>query len=119
MGAVEIEYIFLSVTIDIKPGSSTNPINLKSNGMIPVAILSSSAFDAKTVDPTSVKFGPGGAGSWGSTLTDVNGDGILDLLLHFRAQQTGLQAGDTQACLVGQTRDGVPLQGCDSIRVVP
>ena len=39
------------VTIDIKPGSDPNSINLGSAGVIPVAILSSEAFDATTVDP--------------------------------------------------------------------
>ena len=36
------------VAIDIKPGSYPNSINLKSNGKVPVAILSSPTFDATT-----------------------------------------------------------------------
>src|SRR4029079_18154333 len=39
----------LGVPIDIKPGSTTNPIKLSSTGKIPVAILSTSTFDATTV----------------------------------------------------------------------
>lgn len=42
------------VSIDIKPGSYPNSVNLGSRGTIPVAIFSSSAFDARTVDPLSV-----------------------------------------------------------------
>ena len=37
------------VTIDIKPGDPSNTINLRSNGVIPVAILSSASFDALQV----------------------------------------------------------------------
>jgi len=43
------------VDIDIKPGSYPNAINLGSHGLIPVAILSSEDFDAKTVDPDTVE----------------------------------------------------------------
>jgi hypothetical protein len=46
----------LQVTIDIKPGSSVNPINLKSRGKVPVATLSDPAFDATTVDGRTVVF---------------------------------------------------------------
>jgi len=46
------------VAIDIKPGSDPNSINLKSKGVIPVAILTTVDFDATTVDPGLVKFGP-------------------------------------------------------------
>jgi len=44
-----------SVDIDIKPGSDQNTINLRSKGVIPVAILSSEDFDATNVDPTTVE----------------------------------------------------------------
>ena len=39
----------LPVNIDIKPGSETNTINLGSKGNVPVAILSTTVFDATTV----------------------------------------------------------------------
>src|SRR5205823_4877796 len=104
------------VNIDIKPGADPAPINLKSNGVTPVAILSSGAFDATTVDPTSVKFGPSGATSTQNSSEDVNGDGKPDLVLHFPTQQTGIKNGDTQACLTGKTNSGVAIKGCDAIR---
>ena len=43
-----------SVTIDVRPGSFPNSINLGSNGTIPVAILSTADFNAMTVDAASV-----------------------------------------------------------------
>ena len=42
------------IAIDIKPGSFPNSINLGSNGVVPVAILSTDTFDASTVDPFTV-----------------------------------------------------------------
>jgi hypothetical protein len=46
----------IEVSIDIKPGSlpNANSINLASAGSVPVAILSSPSFDARTINPDSV-----------------------------------------------------------------
>jgi hypothetical protein len=106
------------VSVDIKPGENPASIDPKSNGVTPVAILSTKAFDAKTIDATSVKFGPNGATSRQNGIEDVDGDGIPDLVLHFSTQQTGIKSGDTQACLTGKTKTGVNIQGCNSIRTV-
>jgi len=51
-------------------------------------------------------------------IEDVNGDGRLDLMLHFRTQDTGIQCGDTSASLTGETFDGAPIQASDSIITV-
>ncbi|UCC82862.1 MAG: hypothetical protein JSW46_18155 [Gemmatimonadota bacterium] len=107
----------MHVNIDIKPGSDLNPINPRGKGVIPVAILTTDSFDAKTVDPESITFGPDGAAKAHPQghLEDVDGDGDLDLLLHFRTQGTGIQRGDTEASLWGETFDGAPIEGTDSI----
>ena len=110
----------ISVDIDIKPGSFPNSINPRSKGVIPVAILTTATFDATTVDPLSVKFGPAGATeSHGrGHIEDVDGDGDQDLVLHFRTQDTGIQCGYTSASLTGNTFDGAEIQGSDLIRTV-
>ncbi len=74
----------IQVTIDIKPGSDPNSINLSSAGVVPVAILSTADFDATTVDPDSLFLSGANvkmAGKIGNFLShneDVNGDGLLD-----------------------------------------
>jgi uncharacterized delta-60 repeat protein len=114
----------ITVHVDIKPGSRTNPIKLSSAGTIPVAILSTSSFDATTVDPTSVCFGDAEAPAQRDctmtyqSLQDVDGDVRLDLLLHFDTKQTGIDLGDTQACLTGRTSTGLTVEGCDSIKTI-
>ncbi len=44
----------LDVCFDVKPDSWPNPLNLKSNGVLPVAICGTETFDVATIDPTSV-----------------------------------------------------------------
>jgi hypothetical protein len=115
------------VGIDIKPGGVPNSINRESMGTIPVAILSSPTFDApfdapSDVDTTSLTFGRTGDETslafCGSTAEDVNGDGLLDVVCHFDTQTTGLLLGDTQGVLKGETVDGVPIKGTDSVRIL-
>jgi hypothetical protein len=81
-------FVTLLAQIDIKPGDSTNSVNLASQGMISVAILSTADFNAAWVDVNSVLFA--GAKAVSFTWKDVNGDGRLDLVLNFRTQDTNL-----------------------------
>lgn len=108
------------ITIDIKPGGDPNSINLKSQEKLPVAILYTELFDATQVDWETVLFGPKGATeSHGRAhVKDVDGDGDMDMLLHFNNQDTGIQCGDTEATLTGDTFGGEAITGSDSIVTV-
>jgi hypothetical protein len=108
------------VVVDIKPGSEPAPINPKSQGVIPVAILTTDTFDATTVNPATARFGKTGTEAMlvQSALEDVDGDGDTDLILHFNTQDTGIQCGDTSASLTGETFSGQAIQGSDSIVTV-
>src|SRR3989442_1444232 len=118
-GTIETTVNPISVGIDIKPGSSPNAINPEDMGVIPVAILTTGSFDASVIDPSTIKFGPNNADAVKSSLQDVDGDGDLDMVLHFKTQQTGIACGQTSATLKGQTLAGIPIEGSDSIKVIP
>ncbi len=110
----------ISATVDVKPGSDTNPINIKSNGLIPVAVLTTASLDASKINPSSVRFGPTGteaAPAVPPSLEDVDGDGSLDLVLHFKTQDTGFKTSDTQAVLTGTTTSGIAFIGTDTVHV--
>jgi hypothetical protein len=109
----------VEITIDIKPGSFPNSINLKQKGVTPVAILTTEAFDASTVDPETVRFGPAEASPLRWALEDVDDDGDIDMILHFKTQETGISPGDTEATLTGETLGGVEFVATDSVRTVP
>lgn len=114
-----------AITLDVNPGSTANPVNLRSKGVIPVAVLTTTDFDATLVDVATACFGdaesPGerdcseahGRGH----PEDVDADGDVDIVLHFETQQTGIDPGDTQACLDASTTDGTAIEDCDSITV--
>jgi hypothetical protein len=115
-----LSVLAIGIAMDIKPGEFPNSINPKGNGVIPVAILTTDGFDATTVDPLSVRFGPEGAQASPKKgpIRDVNHDGEPDLVLHFKTRATGIQCGDTSASLTGETFDGDPIQGSNTIQTV-
>jgi hypothetical protein len=108
------------VNIDIKPRSGSNSINPNKKRVIPVAILTTDAFDATQVDPLSVEFGPNGATETHGRghAKDADGDGDMDLILHFKTRQTGIRCGDVSAMLTGKTLGGQAIKGTDSITTV-
>jgi hypothetical protein len=120
---VKIASQVIQAKIDIKPGSRVNSINRDSEGKIPVAIVSTSDFNAPAlVDRSSLTFGRTGderslafcnAGS-----EDVNGDGIPDLVCHFTTKLAEFQPGDDSGVLKGHTTDGTIFTAKDSVRIV-
>ena len=114
------------VDLDIRPGNAVNRIDPESDARVPVAILSSinqappGFFDTATVNPLSVRFG--GAGREIAPLRfqkrDVDADGDLDLLFHFRSRDVGFDCTDVTATLRGETFGGNVIQGTDAVEVL-
>ncbi|MDB4308049.1 hypothetical protein N9985_02040 [Gammaproteobacteria bacterium] len=114
---VSLKALFVPIAIDIKPGSDPNPVNPKSKGVIPVAVLGSMDFDATQVDFSTVEFGPGKASPvHDGHVENVNGDGFEDMVFHFKTQGTGITCGDTEATLSGETFGGDAFTGTDSVK---
>ena len=117
---VSLKALPVPILIDIKPGSDINSINTDSRGVIAVAVLTSADFDALQVDPDTARFGPAEAAKAHSQahVEDVDYDSDMDLVFHFRTQETGIQCGDIEATLTGETWDGIPVSGTDSVNTV-
>ena len=113
----------IQVLLDIMPGTSVNPLNVKVRGTVPVAIISTESFNAvSAVNQNTLTFGKTGNEASLSRCDgkgeDVNRDGRRDLVCHFHIQLTGFAPGDTQGVLKGKTWANENIQGADSIRVV-
>jgi hypothetical protein len=116
--------LIATVAIDIKPGTFPNTINLRSNGVVPVAILGSTAFDALQVDPASMTLAGAkvkvlGKGQYSCHGEDVNRDGRPDLLCQFPTSQLVIRPGASTVALEGTTFAGARFRGEDTIRIVP
>jgi hypothetical protein len=119
----------IQISIDVKPGSSDSaPINPKSKGKIPVALLSDSNFNAMDIDPATVTFGKTGNEASLSMCNpagrDVNGDGLLDLVCHFDNQAANFDYDSLEGIARGSVRSStargaVAFEGHGLLKVVP
>jgi len=134
------------VHIDIKPGSCPNPLNPKSRGVLPVAILGTEFLDVTTIDPKTILLIWDGSGksvwpvrwSFEDVATpskgepcdcyDLQGDGYTDLMLKFDTQELisglGLDecSGETiELTLIGYLKEenyGTRIEGRDCFRIL-
>ncbi len=122
------------VPLDVKPGNASNPINPKSNGVIPVGVLSTLDFDATLVDPETVRLGDSALINEGGvpvaplrwSYKDINHDNVADLYLKFSTRNLvdngALGPFSESTMLTGNlfaSAGGTPIVGSDLIRIVP
>ena len=134
------------VSFDIKPGSCPNAFSVKSNGVLPVAILGTDDFDVTTIDLDSIRLTREGIGNEVPPINKFNlrdagtpfegelcdchkrhGDGYMDLTLKFNTQAVvnGLGLGGIPQwqimiplTIVGETYDGTPIKGEDCVMLI-
>ncbi len=112
-----------TVSIDVKPGDTKrSPLNHRSNGVVPVAILSHDGFEPMKVDADSLTFGHGGDEN---TLhkcqnkgRDINRDGVKDLVCTFSTRNAGFTTSDLEGVLKGKMKNGSEIKGQGPLKVV-
>jgi hypothetical protein len=115
----------LRIDVEIKPGTGEEgaPVNPKSRGNMPVALLSSLEFDTPEVDRQSLRFGA--RGDEASLLrcnkddTDMNADGKPDLVCHFDTRTAAFEAGSIEGIVTGSLKDGRRFEGRGPLKIVP
>ena len=115
----------IEVSIDIKPYSIDNCVNINEHGVIPVAILGAVDFDVTQVEPASCMLQGMSVKMVGKSnrllcdYADLNGDGYVDLILKIEDSDGNFIEGQTVATLTGTLLDGTPIEGTDTICIVP
>ena len=122
------------VTIHIKHGSYPNSIKLASSGVVPVAVLTTSNFDASQFTPEMAHLSDATigmtAGCTSATAVrwarnDVNNDGRPDLVFFFNTQNLDLTSNSTQATLMAHGAYGgnggiiLHITGTDTVQIRP
>ena len=111
------------ISIEVKPGSGdVAPINPRSRGKVPVALLGSADFSVEDVDSDTLRFGHSGTEASLSkcgTPSDVNGDLYPDMVCHFENQMAQFVATDEEAILRGKLESGRKFEGRGWLKVVP
>jgi len=136
---------YIHAYIDIKPSSCPNPLNLKSKGVLSVAVLGTEDFDVTLIDPATILLarecstGEVAPHRWAyedvatpfdgelCDCHDLNGDGYLDLTLKFDTQELvemlelEVMAGDMiPLILTGNLNDEAAcaaFKGSDCVRI--
>ncbi len=126
----------LAVSIDIKPGSFPNSLNIDGHGVIPVAVLGSENFDVTQIDTATLDFAglevnTDKKGKVRCSLEDASGDftspegapdGYLDLVCQFIDEPVKWNTEDGTATLTGRLLPefgGLVFAGSDVYRLVP
>lgn len=110
------------VALVIRPAEGVVKKQPKS-GLFPVAILTVPGFDATQVAVATLCFGDSGTPAERDCteahgqghMTDVDRDRDRDLLLHYEVAATGIDPGDTTACVIGRLQDGSGVYGCSPL----
>lgn len=125
----------LGVSLDIRPEGCPNPINGRTRGVIPVAVLGTADFDVNDIDVASLQLegvAPILSGyedvaePYTGALcgcTEAGPDGFDDLTLKFRAQDlvgaiAPLEHGERVLTLTGTLLDGTEIEGQDCMVTV-
>lgn len=114
-----------TVGLDIKPGSYPNCFNQKESGVIPVAIFGGSNMnvydiniDSLLLQGLAVKIA-GKSNKYVAHTEDLNSDGYDDLILQFEDGDGWSYIGNGTATITGQFKNGIIIEGRDSICIVP
>ena len=109
----------MKVSIDVKPGDTPTTLERNRGGLVPVAVLSTTQFDALTIDVETIRVGPSGeeAEPTRTSASDVNEDRLPDLLVLVKVPDLQLRCTDKVIKLTARTQAGVPIEGSEAVTI--
>jgi hypothetical protein len=118
MGLVAVVQAQGTIDVDVKPGSDENPVNIKSQGSTPIAVLCTPVVNPLQVAGAIITAGAGSVGEK-CRLKDVDEDGCQDVLCHFPTPELGVTCETTDLEVVVTLNDGTTLTGSDTVTPKP
>jgi len=134
LASTEVLRTVVLVDIDVKPQSCPNPLNVKSQGVLPVAVLGSEGFDVGMIDVASIRLADVAPirSNYGDVAAPVmdgdecectteDPDIYTDLSLKFETEDIVNALGEVVdgeelvLTLTGALLDGTPIEGEDCI----
>ncbi len=114
----------VEVDVDIKPGSNENPVNIKSNGVLPVVVPGTADFNIAGINQTTIRLNET-CEPLRCSYEDVNDDGYMDLVLKFETRDVvnclpeSCNDGDiVTLVLTGELLNNTSITGSDDVRVL-
>jgi hypothetical protein len=131
-----------TIEVDIKPGSCVNPLNVRSRGVLPVAILGSEVLDVRDIDTRTIRLSSDGTelevrpirGRYADVSTSFEGelydcrgapDGLEDLILKFKTRDVVRAIGkvnhgeEVVLTITGTLVDQITeFEGTDSVKII-
>ncbi len=126
----------LEVSVDIKPRTCPNRLNVKSKGALQVAVLGKEDFDVTSIASAALEgiapldldlldvAAPVGVDAGACECTKAGPDGFMDLVLYFDIQEIvatfgTVNNGDVlELGLTGELADGTPIDGKDCVVIM-
>lgn len=119
---LDLDPLEVGVRIDVLPGSARNLVPPRSRGNLPVALFGSSEMPVASLDLSSLTLSGATVaasphGSFQASTKDVDGDGIMDLVVHFDREGIVLEPGASVLRLAGHLTSGIPVHGADLVHL--
>ena len=112
------------IEIEVKPGSESKEIPIKTERVFPIAILGSAKLDITLVNPRTIRVTAADKKLVGRSDTrtcrreDVNRDGFQDLVCDVKTAAFKLEAGETVLSLEAETYEREKLKAESKILIV-